>query len=810
MSILKTSIKVFHKHKFYAGINIFGFSVGIALLLIIGLILNFDLGYDKHWSNADQIYRIDYKYSQDGTQDQLALASKFLPERLQDRIPEISGIARFSTHKKQIIRARNQLFLEQQIVFSDQPSLDLFNLEVLYGSENNLLNAPNQIIISEELANKWFDDPTDAINQTVYSSFYDTDLIIKSVFRDLPSNTHFKFNGLISYETLLSTKYAHYGEKDMLEDIWLPDATCYVGIIEGSSIEEVSNKSQGFIESEIRPSMLLNGTDESLELKFIPLSNTHFYDQSDFNQPIGNSSFISILTLTGLVILIIISINYTNLSMAILNQRQKELAMRKVLGATRLQLIIQIYLESLLSIFISLVIGISWVTFVDSVFSLKDLFGREITVFHLADGEFIFFVSLLILTISLLAVIYPSLKFTKPIINERGKNKVVLGTFNQVLIAVQFFSTFVVLTSMLLMHWQLNVIEDFDLGFEDDEIVSVEIKEKIQPSSIDKIIDQLSKIPQISLISDAVDSDESLMGIYNFNVHIEPVGTDKIERVYASCFVGVDYCELLNIDLLKGKYLDKNSFKLKEVMVNQTFANQYSDDLIINEPIHLFGRTYRIAGVVEDFHFKSLRSPVEPIILFPRASFTGDENAPIKTNYHFKIQGENKQETLNKIEATFLNTYPNQPFTYRYLSDKISSFYKEDQRDAYFITSLGLSIVIISVFGLLALVTFQYRIRTKQLSIKKILGAPTKSLFFDLNKKQLYVIIGTSFVSMPATYLFISDWLSDFSFTINFEWGLVAATLVSLVLVSILSALAMISKYLEIDRLNPAQILREN
>ena len=810
MSIIKTSLKVFHKHKFYTGINIFGFSVGIALLLIIGLILNYDLGYDKHWSNRGQIFRIDYKYSQDGTEDQLALASKYLPERLQNRIPEISGIARFSTHKKQIMKAKNQLFLEKQIVFSDHSSLHLFDLEILHGTNDDLLSSPNQIIISEQLASKWFDKPASALNQTVYSGFYDTDLIIKAVFKDLPSNTHFKFNGLISYMTLLSTKYADYEESDELKSIWIPDATCYVQIAKGSSIQEISSKAQSFIEEEIRPSIIQRGTDESLELKFIPLVNNHFYDQSDFNQPIGNSSFISILTLTSLIILIIITINYTNLSMAILNQRQKELVMRKVLGATRAQLITQIYLESVFSILISLIIGVSWVVAIDAVFALEILFGREISSYDLVSGQFVFFISLMIIVISVLAVFYPSLKFSKPLVNERGKHKVVLGSFNQILIATQFFSTFVVFTSMLLMHWQLIVIEDFDLGFDDDEIVSVEIKEKIQPATIDKIVNELGRIPQISLISDAVDSDESLMGIYNFNVHIEPIGTNKVERVYASCFVGADYCELLDIDLMRGKYLDENSFNLKEVLVNQAFADQYSDDLIINEPIHLFNQTFRIVGVVEDFHFRSLRSPIEPIILFPRASFEGDENAPVKTNYHFKIQGENKQETLNKIEATFLSTYPNQPFTYRYLSDKIGSFYTEDQRDAYFITSLGLSIVIISIFGLLALVTFEYRLRTKQLSIKKILGAQTKSLFLDLNRKQLYVIIGSAIISMPATYLFISDWLSDFSITIDFEWGLVLATIVSLIIVSLLSALAMISKYLEIDRLNPAQILREN
>ncbi len=804
---IKTSLKVFHKHKFYTGINIFGLSVGFAFILLIGLVLNYDLGFDKHWQNSESIFRIDYRYSQNESQDQLALSSKFLPERLQAGIPEITGVARFSSPRAITAKVKDQLYNENAIIYSDNESLGLFELDITAGQDADLLKAPGQIIISEILALKWFDSSEQAVGQIIQVKG-DT-YQVQAVFSPIEHNSHLKFDGLMSYESLFQRSNADSQNSSLLSNLWVPDAICYIRLSDPSLLESVQAKSQSFIDEIVRPVIRKEGLEEKLDLLFVPLEDSHFYTDSSFDQKHGNLSFIKMVGTIGMIIALIIVINYANLSMAILTQRSKELSMRKILGASRGSLVNMIFLESALCVFMSLALAFIWIFLFDSIIQIETVFDRAISAFDLLESNVLLMSIGAMLLIVILSSWYPALIYSKPTIVDQRNHKASNRGLKNALIGIQFFASFIVITSMILMNRQLSMISDFDLGLTDAPVLSIELGEESSPTQIETVKTELAQLPEIEDVSDAILNGEELLGVYHLNTQIELNGTQKEERVFVSSFVGEEYCDMLEIDLLEGRNLRASSALSREVLVNQSFSEQYSQSSVLNEPIYWGNTTFRVIGVVEDFHVKSLRSEIEPMIIFPRQSFGENLNDDLNTSYHLRIADGQTQNAIQKVEAAFSKAYPEFPFRYTFLSDKIKSFYSEDKRDSLFVGILGLAVIIIAIFGLIGLVSFELNERKKELCVRKVLGANSKNLLLSISNKQLSFLIIACVFSIPVTYHFINDWLNEFSYQIHLPTHLTFAALLSFLLVSFLIGLAMISKFYEIGRLNPADTLRQ-
>lgn len=807
MTSLKTSLKVFHNHKFYTGINIFGLSVGFAFILLIGLVLNYDLGFDKHWQNSESIFRIDYHYSQNESEDQLALCSKFLPERLQAGIPEIIGAARFSSPRNLTVKIKEQFYKEDAIIYSDQKSLELFELEIITGSLEGLLAQPGQILISDVLARKWFTSADAAIGEIIQvrGQTYQ----IQSVFSPIKHNSHLQFDGLMSYASLFQRDKTDEQNGSILSNLWVPDAIGYVKLADSRQIESVRAKGQSFIDEVVQPVIRKEGIEEQLELLFIPLEQSHFYTESSFDQVNGNISFMKMIGIIGIIIALIIIINYANLSMAILTQRSKEFSMRKILGASRRSLITLIFIESAICVLISFSMAFLWLLILDSSLQIETIFDRVISISDLFDAKILLLSLLGLFIIVVLSSWYPAIAYSKPNIVDQRNSKISNRGLKNALIGVQFFATFIVITSMILMNRQLSMINSFDLGITDAPVLSIEIGENSSPEQIKMVKTELSQFPEIENVSDAILNGKELLGLYHINTQIEINGSQKVEKVFVSSFVGQEYCEMLDIDLIEGRNLQVNSALMKEVLVNESFKEQYIQSSVLNEPIHWGNRTFKIIGVVEDFHIKSLRSEIEPMIIFPRQTFTQNLDDPLNTSYHLKLASGQTQSAIRKAEAAFTKVYPEFPFGYTFLSDKIKSFYIKDKRDSQFVAILGLSVCIIAIFGLLGLVSFELNERKKELCTRKVLGANSKNLLFSISNRQLVYLIISCIASIPVTYYFINDWLNEFSYQINLATNLILAALMSFLLIGFLVGLAMISKYYEIERLNPADILRQ-
>lgn len=806
MNNAKTLIKVFHKHKSYTGINIFGLSVGLAFFMVIVLLLRFDLNFDKHWEKSDQIFRIDSRFIQENSVDQLALSSKLLPERINELLPEVTGFARFSRPRRSSVKIGGKLFNEDHILYGDQENLALFPLQFIAGNPAEALIEPQSVIISDELADKWFDEGHNILNEVVLirSKYYS----IKGVFKAIPNNSHLKFDALMSYSSILD-KYTDMNLTEYNENIWVPDAYCYIRL-NTTETEEISQKIQQFIDSDILPIIAASGSSERLEPLLISLEETHFYQGSDFDQAKGNFAFIKTTGIIGIVILLIISINYSNLSMSILVQRNKELGMRRLLGASRYQLIWKILFESLFSVVLGFVLAVLWVYLIDQSVSLGQLTGREVeftNIFHL-ENTLIWIASLFLIVI--LSSLYPALVFSKAsiIAVKEGKREGKLMT--NLMIGTQFIASFMVISSMLLMKSQLSMINAFDLGITEDPIISIETGETSSPEKINFIKGELTHEPGIERITDAIVRGEELVGVYHVNAQVKDKKDLLIETAFSAGFVGQDYCSVFDIDLLVGRDFDQNVIESNSVLVNQRFANRYYRGDAIGRPIYFRDNLYNIIGVVENFHYQSLRQDLEPMALFPKHVFVNDIQAPLATSFQIRLDDNNQERALKNISQVFAKSYPNFPFNYQFISDKTKSYYADDEKNATLTAILGFSAIIIAIFGLVGLVSFEINQRQKEIGIRKILGARPETLFLVISKKQFFLLLTACLMSIPATYYFIADWLNDFTYSIDLSSSLILTTLFSFFIVLLLVLVAMSLKFIEVLHINPVETLRHD
>lgn len=806
MTNIKALLKVFHKHKSYTAINIFGLSVGFALLMVIVLLLQFELSYDKHWEDSEKIYRIDSRFLQDNTIDQLALSSKLLPERLNELFPEVVGYARFSRPKNLSVKVNNRLYSEERILYSDQQSLAVFHLNFLIGNPQQALDNPQDLIISDELAMKWFGEIDKAIGQTVWvKNKYFT---INAVFKAIPKNSHLRFDALMSYGTAME-KYEDYDLNTLNMNLWVPDAYCYIKLSTKNS-DLVRQKIQAFIDDNVSPLIAAEGSNERLEPQLFALEETHFTSGSSFDQPKGNAAFIKTTGIIGAVILLIICINYSNLGMSILVQRNKELGMRRLLGASRGQLIAQITTESFISVAVGFVIALLWLLILDQSLSLESLTGRNIgyDLIFLTPNLLLWISCMLLVT--LLSSFYPALVFSKASIISIQDRKREGNMITNLMISIQFIASFMIISSMFLMESQLSLLSSFDLGLTQEPVISIEVGESSSPQQVQLIKSELAKEPGVSMITDAIVRNEELIGIYHINASVLGKDNTLSETSFAAGFVGQDYCQVFDIALIEGRNFRENTIETNSVLVNQRFANRFYKGSAVGQPIYFRNQVYVIIGVVENFYYQSLREDLEPMAIFPKHVFANDLTAPIETSFQIRLDDTDHERTLKNIKEIFASSYPNFPFSYRFISEKVKGFYQKDEKNTTLTAVLGFSAIIIAIFGLVGLVSFEINHRRKELSIRKVLGAQPQALFLVISRKQLLLLFISCMLSIPATYYFISDWLNDFVFSIDLSSSLIIATLTSLLIVCVMVLSAMTLKFIEVVRINPVKNLRHD
>ncbi|HNP18614.1 MAG TPA: ABC transporter permease [Fulvivirga sp.] len=760
---LKIAFRTIQKQKFYALVNIFGLTVGLTSVILIVLYVNDELSYDKFHSDYDRIYRVvENQYYADQPVFPVAVTPGPLAPSLKADFPEIEYATRVNFNNDRFDYG-NESFIESG-AFVDKDFFNVFSFNLIKGNPESVFNQINALVIDENLAAKYFAD-VDPIGKLIKLNG-NKEMIVTGVMQNVPENSHIKFSYLMSTD-LLRTHW------DGLDNAWGNNTLyTYVKVQDGIKLNELNSK----IKEQIKRNREGSVTDIYLQ----PLTAIHL-DEVNFTADVdgkGNIVYVDIFSIVALFILFIACINFMNLATARSMKRAKEVGLRKTVGASRYQLIYQFLGESILMSTIATLLAILLVDLLLPAFN--NLAGKSLEL-HLLDSANGFKILLLLFAAAIatgvLAGSYPAvfLSSFKPTTVLKGQKVKGGGLFRKVLVVLQFTVSIVLLIGTITISNQLDYIQSKNLGINKDQVVY------IRSLSDDYQIFKDELENQQGIISVGL-SNQHPAYVQNSTSGISWEGANPDETILIHLeAVDPGYIPTMQIELVAGRnFSDQIKSDTSAVIINETALKLigYTDPI----GAKLFAGDERtIIGVAKDFNFKSVHQAIEPLVLFM------DPDRYSRT--FIKIDKENIKESMAKIKAEWIKLNPESTFNATFLDEDFNQLYASEQRTSTLFNFFSVLAIIISCLGLFGLSSYMAEQRTKELSIRKVLGASIGSLFYLVSKDFTALVLLAFLIAIPISTYFMNSWLDSFAYKIHlgatvFILAGVSALVIALVTVS--------------------------
>ncbi len=772
------------RHKAYSSINIAGLAIGMAACLLILQYVNFELSYDQFNTHKEGLYRVVNDRYQNGKLVQHGtITYSGVGKAMQDDYPEVVNHARVKPFGGMIITCNNKKFGEQQVIAVDNSFLSMFSYPFIAGDIKTALKEPFTVILTQTSANKYFDirdnNYTSLIGKLVTMGTDSMPYKITGICKDAPENSHLQFDALASYTTLLAGKYP-YREADYnftQSDFWH-----YIQLRQGTDYKALQAKFDAFSQRHFEGNKI-SGSVEKFSLQ--PVVKAHLY--SDFEYEIGRTGSSTVvwgLLIIALFIIVIAWVNYINLSTARSSERAREVGVRKVTGATKGQLIRQFLTESLLINIIALLSAILLVLVFQSPFnaliqhrlSFSFLLQKSLGGYSITIG-----LSALILTGIFISGFYPAfvLSSFRPILVLKGKfsaskKGIVL---RKGLVVGQFAITVALIIGSLVVFHQMKYLNEQELGMNIDQMLIIKppILMNFDSSFMAKENSFKEELKQISSIkgvatANRVAGDEMSR---DFDVHRVDDNSGNHFTV-RNMGIDYDYINVYGIKLMAGRNftpLDYNADfnKLHNMIINVSAVKLLgfaSNGDAIGKQIMDGNSRWDVIGVIKDFHQKSLRYPLEPTTLIPAYS----TYSPISV----KVNSSNIAATVASIKAKYAQFFPGNLFDYYFLDEKFNEQYKNDRLFGKAFGIFAGFAIFIACLGLLGLSLFATTQRTKEIGVRKVLGASVTNIILLLSKDFIRLVLIAFIIASPPAYFIMHEWLQDFAYRINIGWWVFA------------------------------------
>ncbi len=769
-------------HKAYSLINISGLSIGLASAILILLYVQDELSYDRFHENFDQIYRVGLHGTIQGNEMIVALTCAPLAQTLVADYPEVMSTTRlFSLAGEPIVRFQENSFLEDRFFYADSNFFDLFSTGLLRGDPSTALARANTVVITDEMASKYFGDDN-PLGKILEVGVDRTRFEVTGVVKKFPGNSHIKFDFLASMKTMsfhnstfwinnLLYTYLRLQEDfppEQLEEKFPDMVMKYVGpqmeqFVQASMEDffEAGNKYGYFLQS----------------IKEIHLRSDVEYEM----EPGGNLASIYIFSVIALFLIIIASINFMNLATAQSSTRAREVGIRKVVGSMRSKLINQFLTESVVLSFIALLIGIGLVWIVLPHFNT--LSEKELSLNLLQNKLLIPSLLILGLIVGLLSGSYPAfyLASFQPVKVLKGKIESGLKSryLRGILVIFQFSVAIVLFISTIIVSRQMNFIQKKDLGYDKENLVVVNRISALQDQK-DAFQEELSEIPEVIGSSFT----NSLPTVLFGNTAFRPEGTTA-ESTHAMnyWFVGYDLQKTMKMELASGRWFSRDVLSDSiAVVLNEAAVKAFGIEEPIGKNVLLIGGfgdgdlPMKIIGIVEDFHYESLHKTIHPLVI----GFLSSRSAAYLL---VRVQPQEYQKTVGLIKQKWDEFVPEQPFEYSFLEDDLATSYNNDFRTGTIFTIFSVLAIFISLLGLIGLASYTAEQRTKEIGVRKVMGANVSGIIGMLIK-EVFILIGISTViAWPVGYFFMKSWLQNFAFRVDLGvLSFVVASLMALVI----------------------------
>lgn len=763
---LKIALRNIFKYKTYSLINVTGLAAGLTCCICILLFVRYEFSYDKFHENVGNIYRVLTKFSEPGPSGSnlFPATPSSLGPAIKENFPEVIKSARLKK-RTGLVRLKEKNLDNQIFYYADQEFLDIFDFPLISGNVNSALSQPYSVILTQEIADLYFGS-VNPIGQTItfdYRAGLSHDYVITGVFKKLPQNSHLSFNYLASFSTL----------KDFFSMDWNNLAfVTYVKLQNNHDPEGLQNKFGSYLSKHVGP-------DYGYNFELQPLTKIHLFSSFDiFSSRKADIKTIYIFSVIGFLIMVIVCFNYMNLSTALSVYRTNEIGVRKIVGARRSQIIKQIWGESILFTLIAFCIALLLIKVLLPIFGAY--LDRELSFSLLENLKTLSYVIGLMIFVGLVSGSYPALFLTsfEPVNTIKGnltlKSKRSLF-FRNSLVLIQFSISIILIISMIVMLNQMNFMKNKDLGYDRENIISLEVKDEKLLKNYDPFMNEINQYPNIMDVTASFDLPTGIgSGARPFWEGQQEEDNVLMERL----FVDYNFLEFYGIECIEGRNFMKESGTDAEegFIINETAAKLLGWEHSAGKRFGYGKKEGQIIGVVKDFHFASLHDKIKPLSI---------EINPHGYRYlSIKIGPDEMKNTLALIRNKWDEFSPGFPFSYAFIDDIIAEQYNSEEKLYTAIKSSTLLAIFFSCIGLGGLVSFSARSKTKEIGIRKVLGASAMGIITMHSRQFVKWIVLACFVAWPATYYFIQRWLQNFAYRIKIGiWIFIGSMILTLFIV---------------------------
>ena len=757
------------KNKIFSSVNILGLALSMACCIIISLYVWNELSYDSFHKNMPDIYRVTEKQNQAGTLYDVAVTPGPLAPSLQKDFPEIANTVRFGSWGGTFKNGINN-FEENGVLLTENSIFKVFNFSLIKGNPATALQSPDQIIITEKIAIKYFGKSwqnNPALIGQVFRLNNETDFKLAGVAKDPPQNSSIQFDILLPLAYLFAS--------DEWSNKWNSNNYhTYLQLKAGTDVGAFKKK----IENRLH---VYNAETKDL-LQLQPLKEQYLYSNFDFHTDWGkrsNIKYVQIFSGVGLLLLIIACVNFINLSTARSLKRSMEVGVRKVNGASRRQLILQFLSESILIAFLSALFSIFIIKLVQPY--IETITGKAIAI-NITSPLFITFFLSFIIIIGLLAGLYPAfvLSSFKPVRIFKTNSKIKSGkSLWQGLVVMQFAISVVLMVCTFFMYQQLQFVQNKDLGFNKEQLISIQLKGALKEKSL---LFKRDIEEQTNVIA-AAPATMSLVNVDNSS-YMEWEGMKPDDKfLITQANVDPDFIPALGMQLLNGSnFSEQKTNDTANFIVNETAVKRmgYTINSAVGKKVTMWGAKGTIIGVVKDFNFKSLNTGIDPFIFRyqPQDRYF---------NLFVKTTAGNTSQTIQQLQKVYKKYDTEFPMDYSFVNEAINNIYLEDKRTTNLILLFACLTIFVGCLGLFGLTVFAAEQRIKEIGIRKVLGAGVASLAGLLSKDFLKLVLIAMLIATPIAWYIASGWLESFAYRINIEWWVFATAGIAIFLIAFIT-----------------------
>lgn len=786
-NLLTITFRVFTRNKLFSLINILGLSISLTAFILIMLWVRYELSYDRFHKNSDQIYRLIAYTDQGGKPFRAAVTPAPSGKYLLERIPEIINYTTFRpSTSNMLVKVINEdsllserSFYEQNRIYADSNFFDLFDFPFVAGSPDLLLNDPYSLAISESMAKKYFKDEN-PVGRSLFL-FNRANFIITSVFKDIPDNSHIKFDFVIPWEILESrsnTSWGHFYFNN------------YLLIDKNADIDEVTEMINEAMEEVL---------EESLSISFYlqPLHDIHLKSNMDIDLANTESEIdndVYYFSVIAMFILLIACINFVNLTTARATGRAKEVGLRKVVGASRRQLLQQFMGETVFYTILSFIISIALIYLLLPVFN--EFTGKDLDLFMHEWKSNLLWLAGLILATGLIAGIYPSVYLSSfQSANILKGNYTLMGgaaNIRKLLFIIQIGISVMLIIASMVVSEQLNLVKSKDLGYDKENLIYF--------NNRGDILNDHQGLKAALLSDPAITSFTTSSDIPTTTIHLwgglswegMEAGEDKLMYFYTTDF---DFKNTLGIRMKEGRWFEMASDSVNYV-INESAANHMGLENPVGKWFQHDEARGKIIGVIEDFHFKSLREKVEPLVIRAGEYFSYSI---------IKYKPGMESRAIEKLRTTWKEINPEYPFEYHSLTEELNNLYKEEKQKETLYSTFTILAIFISCLGLFGLAAFTIEKRHREIAIRKVMGATASTLVINLSSNFIKLGIIANIITWPITWYLMTNWLDNFTYRVDFNFLLYGYGLIATVIIIMLTIAYHISKAMHT---NPADALK--